>query len=34
LRGGLERLHMDSWEMGAQNWTPHFRAEFIKAPWL
>ncbi len=28
--GGLKRLHMDSWEMGAQNWTPRFRAEFIK----
>jgi hypothetical protein len=30
LGGGLKRLHMDSWEMGAQNWTPHFRAEFVK----
>jgi hypothetical protein len=30
LSGGLKRLHMDSWEMGAQNWTPHFRAEFIR----
>lgn len=29
-RGGLKRLHMDSWEMGAQNWTQNFRAEFIK----
>ena len=28
--GGLKRLHMDSWEMGAQNWTGHFRQEFIK----
>jgi hypothetical protein len=28
--GGLKRLHMDSWEMGAQNWTPKFRAEFLK----
>ncbi len=28
--GGLKMLHMDSWEMGAQNWTPHFRQEFIK----
>jgi hypothetical protein len=28
--GGLKRLHMDSWEMGAQNWTPNFRNEFIK----
>lgn len=30
LAGGLKRLHMDSWEMGSQNWTPHFRAEFIR----
>lgn len=28
--GGLKRLHMDSWEMGAQNWTPKFREVFIK----
>lgn len=28
--GGLKRLHIDSWEMGAQNWTGHFRQEFIK----
>lgn len=28
--GGLKKLHMDSWEMGAQNWTAHFRQEFIK----
>lgn len=28
--GGLKMLHMDSWEMGAQNWTAHFRQEFIK----
>lgn len=28
--GGLKRLHMDSWEMGAQNWTARFRSEFIK----
>lgn len=28
--GGLKRLHMDSWEMGAQNWTAQFRQEFIK----
>ncbi|TKK71039.1 glycosyl hydrolase [Ilyomonas limi] len=28
--GGLKRLHMDSWEMGAQNWTSKFREEFIK----
>ncbi|MGY3052441.1 hypothetical protein ACVWYG_000631 [Pedobacter sp. UYEF25] len=29
-QGGLKRLHMDSWEMGAQNWTANFRNEFIK----
>lgn len=28
--GGLKRLHIDSWEMGAQNWTAAFRKEFIK----
>ena len=28
--GGLKYLHMDSWEMGSQNWTPRFRQEFIK----
>jgi hypothetical protein len=28
--GGLKNLHMDSWEMGAQNWTGKFREEFIK----
>jgi hypothetical protein len=28
--GGLKRLHMDSWEMGAQNWTLRFREEFTK----
>ncbi|MEH6307166.1 glycosyl hydrolase [Olivibacter sp. CPCC 100613] len=28
--GGLKRLHMDSWEMGAQNWTANFRDEFHK----
>lgn len=28
--GGLKFLHMDSWEMGAQNWTKNFRQEFIK----
>lgn len=27
-QGGLKMLHMDSWEMGAQNWTKHFRDEF------
>ena len=26
--GGLTTLHMDSWEMGAQNWTSAFRKEF------
>ncbi|MDR1098584.1 MAG: glycosyl hydrolase [Tannerella sp.] len=26
--GGLTMLHMDSWEMGSQNWTPKFREEF------
>lgn len=26
--GGFKRLHMDSWEMGAQNWTNDFRQEF------
>ena len=26
--GGLKMLHMDSWEMGAQNWTSGFREEF------
>ncbi len=25
---GWKWLHMDSWEMGAQNWTPLFREEF------
>lgn len=29
LQGGLKLLHMDSWEMGAQNWTPRFRQEFM-----
>lgn len=30
LEGGFKRLHIDSWEMGSQNWTPHFRQEFIR----
>ncbi|MBN8850568.1 MAG: glycosyl hydrolase [Sphingobacteriales bacterium 50-39] len=30
LEGGFKRLHIDSWEMGSQNWTPHFREEFIR----
>ena len=29
LPGGLKMLHIDSWEMGAQNWTQRFREEFI-----
>jgi hypothetical protein len=29
-RGGLQMLHMDSWEMGSQNWTPRFREEFTR----
>jgi hypothetical protein len=28
--GGLKYLHMDSWEMGGQNWTQKFRQEFQK----
>ncbi|MGN0201866.1 MAG: glycosyl hydrolase [Candidatus Cryptobacteroides sp.] len=28
--GGIKYLHMDSWEMGAQNWTAAFREEFLK----
>lgn len=28
--GGIKYLHMDSWEMGAQNWTPSFREEFTE----
>jgi hypothetical protein len=28
--GGLKMLHMDSWEMGAQNWSQRFREEFSK----
>jgi hypothetical protein len=27
-RAGWTMLHIDSWEMGAQNWTGHFREEF------
>lgn len=30
LPGGLKMLHMDSWEMGAQNWTDNFREEFTR----
>jgi hypothetical protein len=38
--GGLTTLHMDSWESGAQNWTPALLDEFRKRrgydarPWL
>ena len=28
--GAAEILHMDSWEMGSQNWTALFRQEFTK----
>jgi hypothetical protein len=28
--GGLTMLHFDSWEMGSQNWSPRFGAEFKK----
>ncbi len=28
--GGLKTLHLDSWEMGAQNWSVSFRKEFKK----
>ncbi|MDR1498352.1 MAG: hypothetical protein LBS59_08110 [Puniceicoccales bacterium] len=28
--GGLQMLHMDSWEMGSQNWTARFREEFTR----
>ena len=31
ITGGLKRLHMDNWEMGAQNWTGSFRIAFIKS---
>lgn len=29
-QGGLKYLHIDSWEVGAQNWTPRLREEFTK----
>ncbi|MDR0757628.1 MAG: glycosyl hydrolase [Tannerella sp.] len=29
-KGGLQMLHMDSWEMGSQNWTARFREEFTR----
>lgn len=28
--GGWKMIHIDSWEMGAQNWTTDFRSEFQK----
>lgn len=28
--GGWKMIHLDSWEMGAQNWTANFRAEFLR----
>jgi hypothetical protein len=28
--GGWTMIHIDSWEMGSQNWTNNFREEFIK----
>lgn len=39
-KGGIELLHLDSWEMGAQNWNAGFREEFTRRrgydplPWL
>ena len=27
-KGGITSLHMDSWEMTAQNWSANFRSEF------
>jgi len=29
-RAGWTTVHIDSWEMGAQNWSPDFRAQFRK----
>ena len=28
--GGWTMIHIDSWEMGSQNWSPGFREQFIK----
>jgi hypothetical protein len=28
--GGWTMIHIDSWEMGSQNWSPHFREQFIR----
>ena len=39
-RHGITALHIDSWEMGAQNWSPAFLSEFAQRrgydarPWL
>ena len=30
VNGGWTMIHIDSWEMGAQNWTGNFREEFLK----
>ena len=30
VKGGWTMIHIDSWEMGAQNWTGKFREEFRK----
>ncbi len=30
VKGGWTMIHIDSWEMGAQNWTGKFREEFQK----
>ena len=30
LQGGWKMIHIDSWEMGAQNWTHDFRQQFMK----
>ncbi len=30
IKGGWTMIHIDSWEMGAQNWTGKFREEFKK----
>ena len=30
----IKMAHIDSWEVGSQNWTPGFREEFDKAPRL
>jgi len=38
--GGWTMIHIDSWEMGAQNWSPDFREQFTRRrgydplPWL